>query len=90
MGQYCTGDFLMQCWHKQIRKKLYIVFQCKFVCGLWVNIAHAVFLCNVGPGRLRQHCIGYLPVKLRTLAQHCTSNLLFRATLSQMYLDNIE
>ena len=60
----------------------------------WVEatIAQVIFLCNVGSGRSRQHCIGYFSVKacLCTLGQHCTSNLQCCAMLHQMYLDNID
>ena len=85
MGQHCTGKVLAQCWPTLIKLILQIIFLSKVALGLWVNISQVIFLCNVGTGRSRQHCIGFFPAKtcLRALGQHCTSNF-------QTYLDNID
>ena len=37
-------------------RKIYRLLSCKFVCGLWVNIAQVIFLCNIR--QVRQHLIG--------------------------------
>ena len=89
MSQNWTGKVLAQCWPTLIKIALQIIFLCKVVFGLWVNIAQVIFLCNVGTDRLRQHCIGYFPAKtyLHDLGQHCSSNFLM---LSQITLDNID
>ena len=61
MGQHCTGKFFAQYWSAQIKATLDIIFLCKVVLGFWINISQVVFVCNVGKGRSRQHCIGYFP-----------------------------
>ena len=89
MGQHYTGNFLTQFSLTKIRATLEIIFLCKVVHGLWVNIVQVIFLCNVGTDRSRQHCVGYFPAKtyLHDLGQHCTSNFLM---LPKKYLDNID
>ena len=76
MGKYYRGNSLAQCWSIKIRVTLQIIFLRKVVHGLWVNIAQVTFLCNVGTGRLRQHCIGYFSHKscLFAMSQHCTGD----------------
>ena len=43
MGQHCLGNFLVQCWPRQIQKTLLIIFLSKVVCGMWKNIVQVVF-----------------------------------------------
>ena len=83
MDQYYRGNSLVQCWPTKIRITLQIIFLCKVVHGIWVNIAQVTFLCNVGTCRLRQQCIGYFPVKMCfcALGQHRTSNFLVQCCL---------
>ena len=52
-----------------------------------VNIAQVYFLCNVGPGKSRQHCIGHFPAKtcLCALDQHCTSYFLVQCYLISIW-----
>ena len=78
MGKHYIGDFPVQCWPRQ---------SCKVVLGLWINIAQAVFVFNVGTGRSRQHCIGYFPAKacLSALGQHCTNNFLVQCSLRRIW-----
>ena len=78
MDKHYIGDFLVQCWPRQ---------SCKVVLGLWINIAQLVFVCNVGTGRSRQHCIGYFPAKacLSALGQYCTSNFLVQCSLRYIW-----
>ena len=47
MDQHCTGKILVQFWPALIKITLQIIFLCKVVLGLWVNIAQVIFLCNV-------------------------------------------
>ena len=77
VGQLCTGIFLMQCWHRQIKTTLYRLFSCKnmSVCQMYLdNIDETIFPCNVVPAWLIQHCLGYFPHKscLLAMGQHCT------------------
>ena len=87
MDQQCTDNFLMQYWPRYVQTKLQIIFLCKVVCGLWVNTGKVIFLCNVGSGRSRQHCIAYFPAKtcLCTLVQHCTSNFFVQCCLRRIW-----
>ena len=87
MGQYYRGNSYVQCWPTKIRVTLQIIFLCKVVHGLWINIAQATFLCNVSTNRLRQHCIGYFPAKtcLCNLGQHCTINLQMQCCLRRIW-----
>ena len=55
MGQHCTGKVLAQCWPTLINTTLQIIFLCKVVLGVWVNIAQLIYLCNVDASRSRQH-----------------------------------
>ena len=42
MSQHCTGNFLVQCWSREMQTKLQIIFLWQVVCGLWVNIAQVI------------------------------------------------
>ena len=87
MGRHSTGNFLMQCWPRQIDPDKIVdyfsVQSCSWAVG--INIAQVILLCNVGAGRSKQHCIGYFPAKtcLHALDQHwhCTSNFLVQCCL---------
>ena len=83
MGQYYRGNSLAQCWPIKIRITLQIIFLCKVVHRIWINIVQVTFLCNAGTCRLRQHCIGSFPAKLclYALGKHCTSNYLVQCCL---------
>ena len=72
MDQYYWSNSLAQCWPTKIRITLQIMFLCKVVHGICVNIAQVTFLCNAGTCRLRQHCICSFPAKacLYALGQH--------------------
>ena len=39
MGQHCTGNFLVQCWHMQIKTTLYRFFSCENVYALDLHCA---------------------------------------------------
>ena len=54
---------ITQCWPRQIQTSLQIIFMCKFICGLWANIALVIFLCNVGQARSRQYSQVIFPRK---------------------------
>ena len=80
LGQHCASNFLLQCWPRLLS----IIFLCKVVCGLWVNIAKVIFLYNVGSGRSRPHCIYRLfscKNVCAPLANICTSIFLVQSTL---------
>ena len=47
IGQHCTSNFLVQRWLRQIQTKLYMIFLCRIVCGLWVNNAPEKILLNL-------------------------------------------
>ena len=51
-------------------------------CGFFC-IVQVIVLCNLGPNRPRQNCVGYFPSKplLRALGQHCTSSFLVQCAL---------
>ena len=87
MGQHCTGNFLAQCWLKQIKKTLNNIFLCKVVYGLWVNITQLTFLCNFDTGRSRKHYICYFPAKtcMCALRQLCTSNFFVQYCLRRIW-----
>ena len=56
MGQHCTGNFLVQCWFRQIKTTLHMVnFLRKDDCVVRPNIATVIFLCNVLSDVFGQH-----------------------------------
>ena len=87
MDQYQRDNSPAQCWPTKIRITLQIIFLCKVVHGIWVNIAQVTFLCNAGTCRLRQRCIGSFPAKtcLYSLGQHCTNNYLVQCCLRRVW-----
>ena len=44
VGQQCTGNFLVQCWHRQIRHCIYRLFSCKNVSACSGPTLHKNFL----------------------------------------------
>ena len=88
MDQHSTGNFVIQCWPRQIQTKLEIIFRCKVVCGLWAGITHVRFLCNVATGR-SDNIVWVIFLRKRVCALWANiAHIIFLCNVSQMYLDN--
>ena len=86
--------------HNFIKRKQ--VFSCEY-CKIFKNtfflqnnsggffcIVQLIVLCNLGPSRPKQNCVGYFPSKslLCTQGQYCTILHKLSCTMSQTYLGN--
>ena len=75
------------------------VFSCKY-CEIFKNTffiqntsggcfcnVQVVVLCNLGPSRPKQNCVGYFPSKslLHGQGQYCTSNFLLQCCLGRVW-----
>ena len=88
IGYFPHKNLLATGQHPTGLAKILVIFLCKGVCGLWANIAQVIFLCNIGSGKLRQHCIQLFPEKrlLCGLSQHCiTINFLVQCCLRRIW-----
>ena len=54
--------------------------------GCFCNV-QVIVLCNLGPSRPKQNCVGYFPSKslLRAQSQYCTSNFLVQCCLRRIW-----
>ena len=83
--------------HNFIKRKQ--VFSCEY-CKIFKNtfflqnnsggffcIVQLIVLCNLGPSRPKQNCVGYFPSKslLRAQSQYCTSNFLVQCCLRRIW-----
>ena len=66
------------------------LFFCAKLFIVWTvgrpTLQRKIFLCIVGSGRSRQHCIAYFPAKTCLCAhgQHCTSNFFVQCCLRRI------
>ena len=67
-----------RCFPVNIAKFLRTSFFLQNTSGGYFCIVQVIVLCNVGPSRPRQNCVGYFPTKTLLCAQgqYCTSNFL--------------
>ena len=88
MDQHYTGNFFVQCWPTQIKTTTQIIFLCKVVHGLWVNIAQIIFLCNVGMTD-QDNVVQVIFLQKHVCVLWSKIAQFSCAILPQIYLDNI-